>query len=144
MIASVAAGVFVLSTVAGQIDGGKPDVDPELRSAMAERLKANIEGDTARVESLMVDEYLQTDIFGRVQNKAEWLADYFKPLASLIQANRFRWDVWEEKDVQARQFGDAAVVVGGLTLVGLSGRMTIEIADDGHSYAFEYTLAETP
>ena len=29
-------------------------------------------------------------------------------------------------------------------LVGLSGRMTIEIADDRHSYAFEYTLAETP
>jgi hypothetical protein len=29
-------------------------------------------------------------------------------------------------------------------LVGLSGRMTIEIADDRHSYAFEYTLVETP
>jgi hypothetical protein len=28
-------------------------------------------------------------------------------------------------------------------LVGLSGRMTIEIADGKHSYAFEYTLAET-
>jgi hypothetical protein len=29
-------------------------------------------------------------------------------------------------------------------LVGLSGRMTIEIADGKHSYAFEYTLAQTP
>jgi len=29
-------------------------------------------------------------------------------------------------------------------LVGLSGRMTIEIADDRHSYALAYTLAETP
>ena len=28
-------------------------------------------------------------------------------------------------------------------LVGLSGRMTIEIADGKHSYTFEYTLAET-
>lgn len=29
-------------------------------------------------------------------------------------------------------------------LVGLSGRMTIQIADGKHSYEFEYTLAETP
>jgi hypothetical protein len=28
-------------------------------------------------------------------------------------------------------------------LVGLSGRMTIEISDGKHSYAFEYTLSET-
>jgi hypothetical protein len=28
-------------------------------------------------------------------------------------------------------------------LLGLSGRMTIEIADGKHSYAFEYALAET-
>jgi uncharacterized protein DUF3224 len=31
---------------------------------------------------------------------------------------------------------------GGLT--GLTGRMTIMIADGTHSYAFEYTLARTP
>jgi hypothetical protein len=29
-------------------------------------------------------------------------------------------------------------------LVGLSGRMTIEIADGNHSYTFEYTLSEPP
>jgi hypothetical protein len=29
-------------------------------------------------------------------------------------------------------------------LVGLSGRMTIQIADGKHSYDFEYTLTETP
>lgn len=29
-------------------------------------------------------------------------------------------------------------------LVGLSGRMTIQIADGKHSYGFEYTLPETP
>jgi hypothetical protein len=32
---------------------------------------------------------------------------------------------------------------GAGQLVGLSGRMTIEIADGKHSYAVEYTLAET-
>jgi hypothetical protein len=29
-------------------------------------------------------------------------------------------------------------------LAGLSGRMTIEIAEGNHSYDFEYTIAETP
>lgn len=29
-------------------------------------------------------------------------------------------------------------------LVGLAGKMTINIADGKHSYEFEYTLAETP
>lgn len=29
-------------------------------------------------------------------------------------------------------------------LVGLSGRMTIQVADGKHSYDFEYTLAEAP
>ncbi len=29
-------------------------------------------------------------------------------------------------------------------LAGLAGKMTIEIADGKHSYAFEYTLAEEP
>ena len=29
-------------------------------------------------------------------------------------------------------------------LLGLAGRMTINIADGKHSYEFEYTLAETP
>ena len=33
---------------------------------------------------------------------------------------------------------------GNGELVGLAGRMTIEIADGRHSYDFEYTLDEMP
>jgi hypothetical protein len=121
MTASVAALVLLVSgwgALAGQGRGGNADVEPELRSAMAARTKANLEGDTDKAESLMVDEYVQTDIFGRVQTKAEWLAEYFKPLAALIQSGQFRWEVWDEKNLQIRQFGDAVVVVGNLTLQG--------------------------
>jgi uncharacterized protein DUF4440 len=106
------------SAETGQGNAGRVDLDPDLQSAMATRTKASLEGDTARVESLMVDEYVQTDISGRVQSKPEWLAEYFKPLAALIKSGQFHWDVWEEKDVQLRRFGEAVVVVGNLTLKG--------------------------
>ena len=60
----------------------------------------------------MADEYLQTDISGCVQNKTTWLNEYFTPLAELIKAGRFRWEVFDEKDVQLQVFGDSAVAVG--------------------------------
>jgi hypothetical protein len=123
MIGSLATGIFLITGWAigmtgGPVGIGTTELPPELRSAMAERKKANLQGDTEKIESQMVDEFLQTDIYGRVQNNAEWLTDYFKPLAALIKAGRFRWEIWEEKDVQARQFGDVVVVVGSLTLKG--------------------------
>jgi Domain of unknown function (DUF4440) len=88
--------------------------EAELRAAMAERLKASIDGDTEKIASSLADEYLQTDIYGYVQDKNAWLNEYFKPLASLIKAGKFHWEVYEQKDVQLHIFGDAAVVIGSL------------------------------
>ena len=93
-------------------------VEPALKAAMAAREKANREGDTAQIEALMAEEYVQTDIGGRVQSRSEWLSSYFKPLAEMIRAGQFRWTVWEETGVQARSFGDTVVVMGKLKLEG--------------------------
>jgi hypothetical protein len=95
---------------------GTSSVEAEVRAGMAERRKASLEGDTDKVESLMADEYLQTDVSGHIQNKSAWLTEYFKPLAALIKAGKFRWEVYEEKDVHIRLFGNAAVATGSLTL----------------------------
>jgi len=121
MKVSIVALLFLVigsGGVFGQSDGRKADVDPALQAAMAARTKANLEGDTDQVERLLADDYIQTDIFGNVQSKPEWLADYFKPLAVLIKAGKFHWDVWEEKDIDIRHFGDGVVVVGTLTIKG--------------------------
>jgi len=99
-------------------DEAKPQTEAELETTMAERTKASLEGDSVKIEGSIAAEYVQTDIAGRVQTKAQWLAEYFKPLAALIKTGQFRWDVWEEKDVQIRLFGSTAVVVGRLTLKG--------------------------
>jgi ketosteroid isomerase-like protein len=95
-----------------------------LRAAMAERLKASIEGDTERIASSMTDDYLQTDISGYVQDKATWLNEYFKPLAELIKAGKFHWEVYERKEAQFRMYGDCAVVIGTLELKGTGARPT--------------------
>src|SRR5579859_214967 len=96
--------------------------EAEVRAVENERLKANIEGDTDKVASLMTADYLQTDIYGNVQSKATWLREYFEPLAELIKAGKFRWETFEQKNEQIQVHGDNAVVVGSLELKGVGAR----------------------
>jgi ketosteroid isomerase-like protein len=104
----------------------------DLTGAMDERHKAMIAGDTATVERLTADEYVQTDISGYVQDKSTWLNEYFRPLATLIKAGKFRWDTYEEKEVQIHMFGNTAVVTGSMALKGTGAKPS------GH------TLVESP
>ena len=100
--------------------------EAEIRTAMAERLKASLEGDSDKVGSLLADEYLQTDIFGHVQDKATWFKEYFDPVAELIKTGKFRWEVYEQKELQFRIYGDSAVVVGVLEGKGTGARWSPE------------------
>lgn len=96
--------------------------ETEVRATEKERLKANIAGDTEKIVSLMTQDYLQTDIYGNVQNKTTWLHEYFEPLAELIKAGKFRWETFEQKNEQIRVSGDNAIVVGSLELKGVGAR----------------------
>ena len=100
--------------------------EAEIRTAMAERLKASLEGDSDKVGSLLADEYLQTDISGHVQDKATWFKEYFDPVAELIKTGKFRWEVYEQKELQFRIYGDSAVVVGVLEGKGTGARWSPE------------------
>jgi ketosteroid isomerase-like protein len=96
--------------------------EAELRAVMAKLHKAALEGDTETTVSLMTDEYVQTDVSGHFQEKTEWLNTYSKPLAELIKAGKFHWEIYEEKDVQIRIYGDAAIVMGTFELKGAGAR----------------------
>ena len=89
---------------------------------MAGRLKASLEGDSDKVASLLADEYVQTDISGHVQDKPTWFKEYFNPIAELIKAGKFRWEVYDQKELQFRIYGDSAVVVGVLDAKGSGAR----------------------
>jgi len=79
-------------------------------------------GDSETVERLTADDYVQTDISGYVQDKGAWLNEYFRPLAALMRAGKFRWDSYEEKDVQVRMFDNTAVVIGSMNLKGTGAK----------------------
>jgi hypothetical protein len=113
--------------------------ETELRAAMTERHKASLEGDSQKIAATMIDDYLQTDISGFIQDKTTWLNQYFIPLAELIKAGKFRWEVYDEKDVRIRAYGDTAVVVGTLEAKGSGARMDTErhtwVADPNASFS---------
>jgi predicted ester cyclase len=93
-----------------------------LRVAMDELARAHREGDTEAIERLLAPEYVQTDIWGRRQDRATWMAEYFRPLAELIRSGRFRWEAYDQREVEVRTLGDAAVATGSLHLRGIGAR----------------------
>lgn len=93
-------------------------MDNGLRQVMAELHQAALDGDTKTTESLMTDGYIQTDISGHLLEKTEWLETYSRPLAKLIKAGVFHWDLYRESNIQVRMYGDAAVVMGVFDLKG--------------------------
>lgn len=110
--------VSVLCSYAMTLLSQPPDVETELRAVMSQARRAQVEGDRPTMERLMADDYVQTDISGHVQDKAMWFTEYFDPLAKLIKAGEFRWEIYERKDVQFRIHGESAIVIGALELKG--------------------------
>jgi hypothetical protein len=112
--------------------------EAQIRSVMARALKASLEGDSDTIASLMVDEYVQTDISGHVQDKSTWLKEYFHPIAELIRAGKFRWEVYDRKDVQIQVYNDSAVAIGALEAKGTGARWAPQthtwIADPNASF----------
>ena len=100
--------------------------ESEIRSIMAQARQASLQGDSNKIAGLIADEYLQTDISGYVQDKSTWLKQYFDPVAELIKAGKFRWELYERKDVQIRTYGDSAVVIGALEAKGSGARWVPE------------------
>ncbi len=96
--------------------------EEEIRSVMAQARQASLEGNSNKIASLIADEYLQTDISGHVQDKSTWLTEYFDPIARLIKAGKFHWELYERRDLRIRTYGDSAVVIGALEAKGRGAR----------------------
>jgi Amidohydrolase family/Domain of unknown function (DUF4440) len=111
--------------------------EDELRKVMAERRKASIEGNVETIANSMLDEYVQTDIYGYRQDKTAWLNEYFKPLAELIKAGKFHWDVYELKNLEFLLLGESAVVTGALEARGSGAKPGLQhtwVADPKASF----------
>jgi uncharacterized protein DUF4440 len=110
-----------------QTEGGVSHAaEAEIRAVMAERLKASREGDSGKVTSLLAEEYLQTDISGHIQDKSTWFKEYFDPLAMLIKAGKFRWEIYDQRELQFRIYRDSAVVIGVFEGKGTGAKLVPE------------------
>ena len=114
-----------LSPSSTEMDGSEaPLNNSDFRLAAAKRHQAMIEGDEAIVDRMTAKEYVQTDIFGHVQDKSTWMVEYFRPLAALTKAGKFRWERYDERDVRVVVLGDTAVVTGELVMKGTGAKPT--------------------
>src|ERR1700694_6057882 len=118
-------------------------MESSLRAAMAKRHQSMLDGDEDVVDRLTAREYAQTDIFGHVQEKAAWMSEYFRPLASLLKSGKFRWEQYEETDVRITMLGDTAVVTGALKFRGTGARFTSGRPEEAPQTSIEGTLRFT-
>jgi len=100
--------VFLLSSVCfisqAQSPSNQPtsktSTDTEVLRAVDRFYDAFLAGDIETVKGMTADDYLQTDVNGRVQNKVAWLAEYYVPIVEQMKAGQFRWEVFERRDIQ--------------------------------------------
>lgn len=97
----VASLLIALATATyAQVPSPKSAVEAEVLAALAERDKAFLAGDEDAVARFMVDDYLQTDAAGHVQDKATWLKEYFEPIAAKIKSGEWHWEVFRKTDLR--------------------------------------------
>jgi ketosteroid isomerase-like protein len=81
-----------------------------------ELARAWVEGDRAAIERIVAEDWMTTDIAGRVRTRAEVMADMFRGGTKPIAAMNI-------DDVRVRMLGDVAVVTGR-TIVRATGSQT--------------------
>ena len=92
--------------------GAKAPSEAEVQHAVDRFYEAFLAGDIAIVEHMTADDYLQTDVNGKVQDKAAWLTEYYRPIVAHMKSGEFKWEVFERKVEQIRLFGNVAVLIG--------------------------------
>jgi ketosteroid isomerase-like protein len=72
--------------------------------------------DLKSVQSLLAEDYSQTDLRGKVQDRASWF-EYFKSYVTAVRSGDAQFEISFE-DTKVRVYGNAAVVTGGARVKG--------------------------
>lgn len=109
----------LVQSAAGQSSataGGQSSAKAEVLAALAERDKAFVAGDETKVAQFMSEDYLQTDVSGNVEDKQDWLNEYYRPLAPLLKSGKTQLPTFNRSEMVVRELGDTVVVAGKGTL----------------------------
>jgi ketosteroid isomerase-like protein len=90
--------------------------------------------DIPTLDALLSKDYIHTDFFGRVQNRAQWLG-YVKDRRAKGITNRIAFD-----DVQIRVYGDTAVITGRNII---KGALTVPANESSTEIRFTQVLQKT-
>jgi ketosteroid isomerase-like protein len=72
--------------------------------------------DLKSIQSLLAEDYSQTDLRGKVQDRASWI-EYFKSYIAAVHSGSAQFEISFE-DTKVRTYGNAAVVTGRATFKG--------------------------
>jgi ketosteroid isomerase-like protein len=94
-------------------------VEQAIRRLDEQRIAALLQPDFPALERIMSDDFTYTHSSGQVQTKAELLADF--------KSGKRIFKSLKEEDVQVRIYGNAAIVTGRCTLIGVNAGKDFEL-----------------
>jgi len=101
------------------------NIPTDLRKAVEDYDHAQVKADGAELKRLVADDYVLINSSGRVQNKAELIADYLAP--------DYKIEPFEVLEPVEKVWNDGAVMGGLVHLKGISGgkpfTLTLRFAD---------------
>lgn len=120
------------------------DIPADLRKAVEDYDHAQVKEDGAELRRLVADDYVLVNSSGKVQNKAELIADYLDP--------NYRIEPFEVLEPVEKVWNDGAVMGGLVHLKGISGgkpfAVTLRFADiwakRNGKWQVVYTHVSTP
>ena len=117
--------VGMLAALLLSLAGNAADMPADLAKAVKDYDEAQVHGNKAELQRLVADDYTLVNSSGRVQNKAELIADYTTP--------GYKIEPFEMQQPVEKVWSDGAVMGGVVDLRGIDGgrpfAVTLRFAD---------------
>jgi len=117
--------VGMLAALLLSLAGNAADMPADLAKAVKDYDEAQVHGNKAELQRLVADDYTLVNSSGRVQNKAELIADYTTP--------GYKIEPFEIQQPVEKVWSDGAVMGGVVDLRGIDGgrpfAVTLRFAD---------------
>jgi ketosteroid isomerase-like protein len=102
--------VFIAQILSAQ-SGSQPE--QEIRKCEAERSKAQVQGDAAKLDQLLAPEFIEVGSAGQIRTKKENIEGH--------KSGQVHWEQFDLDDLNVRVYGETALVTGRLTRKGSVG-----------------------
>ena len=85
--------------------------EEEIKTLEAERSKAQVQGDTGKLDELLAPEFMEVNVAGQIRTKRENIDGH--------KSGQAHWERFDLDELSVRVYGETAVVSGHLTRKGM-------------------------